>query len=115
MSTETHRFENYTPHAVTIKSITFPSVGVARVEEEQLVVGNVEGFEIRQTIYKEIVGLPPQSSAGEVHYIVSMVVAQANARSREPRTDLLSPDTGKSCLRDAKGAIVAVTGFLEWC
>lgn len=110
-------FENYTPHTIIVKpsedeQLTFPSLGVARVTEEQSVRTKINNIELRETRYKEIIGLP-ESSNGKM-YIVSIVVAQANLRSTDPRVDLICPDTGRTCLRDEKGQITAVTGFVVY-
>jgi len=115
----THRFENYTSLEITVRRndgtfVTFPSMGVASVTEQQHIVGDLDGFEVRKTTYKEIVGLPPQSEDRSVTYIVSMVVAQADAKLANPRNDLLSTDSGRSCIRGPDGRITAVTGLLEW-
>lgn len=110
-------FENYTPHTIVVKpgndeQLTFPSLGVARVTEEQSMRSKVENIELRETKYKEITGLPEPST--NKMYIVSMVVAQANLRTTSPRVDLVCPDTGRTCLRDEKGQICAVTGFVVY-
>jgi hypothetical protein len=107
-------FENYTPHEIVVRldgegSITFHSLGVARVTEQQTILTTYGGIEIRKTTYGSIVGLPELKCG--VKYIVSMVVLNANAKAEEPRTDLVGPDSGKSCIRDASGKIIAVTGF----
>lgn len=110
-------FENYTPHTIIVKvtedeQLTFPSLGVARVTEEQSVRSKVGNIELRETRYKEITGLPEPST--DKLLIVSMVVAQANLRTTNPRTDLVCPDTGRTCLRDEKGQICGVTGFVVY-
>jgi hypothetical protein len=90
----------------------FPSCGVARVEEQQTVMGRLGRYALRSVHYKEIVGLPePQP---ETYLIVSIVVAQVNARLATPRKDLIYPDSGTSCTRDTEsGQVVCVTGFLQ--
>lgn len=110
-------FENYTPHTIVVRPfndelISYPSLGVARVTEEQSVHSKVGNVEIRKTNYKEIIGLPEPST--DKMYIVSMVVAQANLRTTNPRVDLVCPDTGRTCIRDEKGQITAVTGFVVY-
>jgi len=109
---------NYTPHSIVIVDpvsgeVTrrFESEGVARVEETQRHVCTFDGVEVRCVIHGDITGLPADEKT-DVYYIVSMVVAQANARLLCPRVDLLCPDTGKSCKRDERGQIVGVTGFV---
>lgn len=111
---ETNVFENYTPHTIIVKiddqEFTFPSCGIARVTEEQAIRSKVGNIELRETKYKEITGLP--EPATNKMYIVSIVVAQANLRLTNPRSDLVCPDTGLSCIRGQNGQILAVTGFV---
>lgn len=106
-------FENYTPHTIVVQTsqetFTFPSKGSVRVLENQEKLGEYGGVELRKTNYGEIDGLPEPRNG--IKYIVSMVVIMANSKSINPREDLVSPDTGKSCIRDEKGMIKAVTGF----
>jgi hypothetical protein len=109
------KIRNYTPHTIHLhcngEQVTFPSHGVARVAEEQTVVRTTtQGYEIRKTLYKQITGLP--EPVDDTLYVVSIVVAQANARAPQPRPDLLCPDTGLSCLRDERGTITGITGFV---
>jgi hypothetical protein len=110
-------FENYTPHTIIVelpdgRQLEFKSLGIARVTEEQSIRETIEGIEVRETRYKEIIGLP--DCVKDRKCIISMVVAQANLRTMKPRTDLVCPDTGRSCLRDEKGQIRAVTGFVVY-
>lgn len=107
-------FKNYTPHEIHVQTpletFIFHSDGNARVEEEQSMIGEHGGIELRFTTYKEITGIPEPKEG--IKYIVSMVVAQANTKLTHPRNDLVCPDSGKSCLRNEKGMITAVTGFI---
>jgi hypothetical protein len=110
---------NYTPPTVTVSNgcilREFASQGVARVTERQQVIGKHGDFELRRTEYDAIVGLP-EPVEGTL-YIVSLVVLQANAHMAQPRTDLVAPDTGASCVRyddgPRKGQIHYVTGFCQ--
>jgi hypothetical protein len=116
-------FLNYTPHAINVvitdpakgetREICYLSDGVARVTEIQEIVGTHDGVELRATRYGTIEGLPdPQpDNSLTTRYIVSMLVRQVNERSPHPRSDLVSPDTDRSCIRDEKNQIKAVTGF----
>jgi hypothetical protein len=120
----TPRFLNFSPIDVTIlnvdgQKVTFPSLGAAQVEEEQVVLDeNLGGFAIRKTNYTKIKGLPPivdDREGKSLFYIVSMVVAQANALSSSPRKGLLSPDSGVSAVRGGeRNQISYVTGLLRW-
>lgn len=106
-------YRNFTPHPINVQvgdqSREFPSEGVARVSESQEVVGEHDGIELRRTTYGSIEGLPEPD--GKTKFIVSMLVHQANERAQFARADLVSPDSGKSCIRDERGNIKAVTGF----
>lgn len=107
--------KNYTPPTIVFRfqdggEVSFHSEGVARVTETQEEVGTIkEVIPLRRTSYGEIVGLPEVEE--NVLLIVSLVVRQANDLSPNPRKDLISPDTGKSCIRGDNGQIIAVTGF----
>jgi hypothetical protein len=107
-------FVIYTPHTINVQTSqgdqhAFPSQGIARVTEKQSVVGSESGIELRTTIYGEIEGLPEVKEG--VFVIVSLLVRQVNTASPNPRKDLVSPDTGASCIRE-NGVIKSVTGFL---
>ena len=104
-------FHNYTPHKINVCEREYPSEGVARVTETQEVVCLHDGIELRKTLYGAIEGLPDPDPDGKTLFIVSMVVRHINDLSVNRRTDLVSPDTGKSCIRDEKGNIKGVTGF----
>ena len=104
------RFVNLTPHKVNIITPEgvereFESEGVARIDETDFKVLRVhDGIQIRQTQYGEVVGLPEAQDG--VLYIVSFMV-----RERLPeRRDLVSPDSGKTCLRENNN--MKVRGFL---
>lgn len=120
MQDEMVTIENYLPMEVSVVDpaatsellLRLPSKGVARVEEEQRVVAKLNGIEVRETRFGEIVGLPEERAG--VYCLVSIVVAQANARLLCSRGDLLCVDTGKSAIRDEKKQITAVTGFVKY-
>lgn len=106
---------NYCPHEIKVQlsqseeTRVYPSLGSARAAEQSRHIGISGCIEIRQISYKEIIGLPePQEG---VKYIVSMVVAQINHISENPRDDLISPDTGATAIRGQNGQISIVTGF----
>jgi len=81
-----------------------PSGQVARVAATSRTVATVGEIPIVATEFGEIMGLP-EPTAG-VLYITSTLVAQAAARMG--RTDVVSPDTGPTVIRE-DGRIVAVT------
>ena len=100
---------NLTPHDIVVQKddgtrVTYPASGqVARVEIEDVIVGNIAGIPVHKGKTKEVTGIPnPQDG---VMYIVSLFVLQhAN------REDLVSPNTSDA-IRDDEGKIVAVRGW----
>lgn len=83
-------FINLTPHEVRIitdnEVLAIPPSGtVARCEQTEEVVGEIEGVRVTQLVMGELVGLPPASEG--VTYIVSHIVLQAAAQ----RHDLVKP------------------------
>ncbi len=108
-------YENYTPHNVCVRTIddkehNFPSKGSARLTESQELLGvGPNGIALRKTTYGHIEGLPEPRD--DTFIIVSILIKQANDASLNPRTDLITPDMGKTCIRE-NGIPKAVTGFL---
>ncbi len=106
---------NYCPHTIKVKlsnsieTLSYPSLGNVRVLEDVKTIGVDGCVVIRKIHYKEIMGLPEPMEG--VKYIVSIVVAQINSISQNPRKDLVSPDTGSTAIRDQNGQISFVTGF----
>jgi hypothetical protein len=100
---------NLTPHAINVRlngrDITIPPSGqVARVASSSALVAEVDGIPVYRTVFGEIEGLPaPQDG---IVLVTSTIVAQAAARLG--RTDVVSPDTGPTAIRQ-DGQIVAVT------
>jgi hypothetical protein len=104
-----------TPHTINVRNMSgvtdeiLPSGQVARVTTSQkqvalLMNGPNGGVPINKTLYGAVEGLP--EPAPDTLYLVSSLVA-----SVVKRPDVISPDTGKSAIRDADGKIIAVTGF----
>ena len=102
---------NLTPHAITIETetgerTTFqPSGTLARVSQTQQSAGRIGGFELRRNTFGDVEGIP--EATPETFYIVSAIVLSASER-----TDLIAPDTGPSAIRNERGQIEAVTGFV---
>lgn len=99
---------NLTPHDINIadeagKIIrTIPPTGVpARVQTIAVPAGNIDGVPFVETSYGKVENLPPED--GETVYIVSPFVINALPK----RKDLVRPDTGPTCVRDADGNIIA--------
>lgn len=103
---------NATPHDIVVLKgdvkVTFPKSGIiARVSSSYEELESLDGFNISHQTFGEIEGLPEETN--ETIYIVSAMVLSAN-RSRR---DLIAPDTGVTAIRDEKGHIVAVNGFVK--
>lgn len=100
--------KNFTPHPVAIQrgveTRTFPSEGIARVEQTLTLTGEVEGCPTFSTTYGVVEGLPEPEPG--TFYIVSGLVKSALAT----RTDLLQP---ADFIRDEQGRIIAARGFIK--
>lgn len=95
---------NCTPHAITLNNgESFPISGnVARVSST--FEANGKGF--FKVAYGEVTGLPDEQD--DTLYIVSSMVANATSRR-----DVIVPATGHpECIRNDKGQIVSVPGFI---
>jgi len=98
-------FINLTPHVINevVTGLSLPPSGtIARVSASNTVVDNIDGIEIYQTVYGEVIGLPePQPG---VYYIVSGAVLSACP----DRKDLLAPG---ELVRNADGQPIGCKGF----
>ena len=109
---------NLTPHAISVMNgatgevVTLPPSGtVARVSTTEVVVGSVTVIDpitgvsmavpVVDSVFGEVVGLPEEGTP----CVVSGMVASAIPG----RAGVFSPDTGKTCVRNEAGHIVAVT------
>lgn len=102
---------NATPHAIKVlrggEIITFePSEFIARVKMEKEEVGSLNGFNLSENRPGDVEGLPPENEGR--YYIVSAMVLASNKH----RTDLIAPDTGATAVRNEKGHIDYVLGFI---
>lgn len=103
------RFVNVTPHAITLNNgVVFPTSGiVARVSNT---FGNPDDDNVMDIHYGDIDGLP--EPADNTLYIVSAIVL--SAAKEKGRTDCVAPATGHpDCVRNDKGFIVSVPGFVR--
>ena len=97
---------NLTPHTLNIVKQDgtvldlAPSGKVARVTTTSVVVGEIDGIEIRKTDFGQVVDLP--DSDGSV-FVVSRLVLQASGRD-----DLVAPG---DLVRDDKGQPVGCKGL----
>lgn len=107
---------NLTPHEVVIYDpelgkqtvcVTrrIPSIGNARVSSKSVPGASIDGISFAETVFGAVEGLPEPD--GETVYIVSQMVISALPN----RADLVRPDTGPTCARDAEGKIIAVAGL----
>ena len=103
---------NLTPHPIRVRmpngdEAVFPPSGtIPRVETIEAPSAEIEGIPTVTRKLGQVAGLPsPQEG---VFYIVSSLVFEASDRS-----DLLAPDTGKTCVRDSNGNIIAVTRLIR--
>ena len=99
---------NYTPHDINIGDICLVSSGVARVDEEIMLVDEFFSCNLVIPVIKkrlgEVQGLPEYKEEC-THYVVSLMVAQALPN----RNDLLIPG---ELVRNEKGVI---TGCKSLC
>lgn len=100
-------FINLTPHEVKIIKkdgvIVIPAgEQVARCEQSEECVGELEGVPVMRLVMGELTGLPAQRPG--VTYIVSHIVLQKAAG----RQDLVKPG---ELVRDENGVIIGCRGF----
>lgn len=107
------KFINLTPHAITVLDTvgvehTFqPSGEIARVSSTQVELPQLGGFAVAKTVWGDVTGLSaPQD---DTVLIVSGLVLGHCA----DRPDVVGPDTGPTAIRNDKGHIVAVRGFVK--
>ena len=111
---------NLTPHAIVLqhsdgKQTTFPAPAkdengkqeIARVSVVSALIGNYAGADVFRSAFVEVIGLPAQEDG--TYYIVSgMVLSELNGS----RPDVIAPKTDDTAIRNEKGHVVAVTGWL---
>ena len=98
-------FINCTPHAIMLNDgrVFEPSGTIARVSSSFTDFTD----DICTVVYGDLTGVP--DAADDTLYIVSAIVLSASTRK-----DLVAPATGhKDCIRDDKGFIVSVPGFVH--
>ncbi len=99
------KFRNFTPHAINLNDGTvIESEGVARVAAS---FTDFDENNVCSQIFGKVEGLPEKEEG--VYIIVSLLVLQASDRD-----DLVAPASGHpECIRDEKGRIVSVPGFVR--
>lgn len=103
--------KNCTPHPIVVKvngieTVFQPSGIIPRVGTIETPTAEVEGIPCITQITGNVEGLPSQEPG--VFLIVSALVFGAS-----DRVDLVAPDTGKTCIRDDQGRILAVTRLIR--
>lgn len=115
---------NLTPHNIHVYNQagelqTFGASGtVARVSSMQQVLPNIEvsldegtdglgTYSVNQTVWGEVIDLP-EPAPGVVFLVSALVLGRCT-----DRPDVVGPDTGPTAIRNDKGHIVAVRGFVK--
>ena len=107
------KFVNLTPHTINVESGDLvlalePSGTIARVTSTSEVVGEVGGIPISRNTFGDVEDMP--DAVEGTFLVVSGMVLSALGGTRN---DVLAPDSGTSAIRNEKGHIVAVRGFLR--
>jgi hypothetical protein len=95
---------NVANEAGDLTQIIPPSGLVARVRTKPDYVGDIDGVPLVQTVLDYAWGLPEPEK--NVIYVASYLVAIMVKRS-----DVVSPDTGPTAIKDEDGEVVAVRNF----
>lgn len=106
--------KNLTPHAVRIvlkdgTEHVYEPTDLARVSQESVIVGEIDGVEIVKIKYGQVEGLPDPD--GETQYIVSFLTAQAAFANGRTTDDLLLT---ADLIRDDEGRIVGCRQFARY-
>ena len=102
-------FVNCTPHPIRMNDgrVFEPSGSVARVSQS---ISEFDEDGIATQSFGEVTGLP-EPKEGTVYIVSALVLGRAQA---EGRRDIVAPATGhKDCIRDEKGFILSVPGFIR--
>jgi hypothetical protein len=107
------KFINLTPHTVRIvmddNAIEFPSEGTARAQQSSVVTDSIEGIEIVELTFGDVIGLPEYSEG--VYYIVSLITAQAADRHGRRTDDLFLT---ANPVRDDEGRIIGCRNLMRY-
>ena len=104
---------NYTPHAVTVfaddgEQTTFAPVGLARASQTAVIVGEINGIQVKKMTFGAVEGLP-ETAADDEYFVVSAITAQAAEATNHPLKDRLI--TVADAVRDESGRIVGSKSF----
>ena len=106
------RIVNLTPHEVKIVDggnnvvAVFPSDGVARASQHDVLVDEINSIPVVKTEFGEVLGLPEPTEG--IVYIVSRITVEA-AQAQGRSTDDLLVTSG--AVRDSQGRIVGCRAF----
>lgn len=106
------RVVNLTPHEVTVLDDddvvikTYPSEGLARARQTNVLVGCLDGTPVVRTEFGEVTGLP-EPAEGKV-YVVSIITANAAKAHGRTTDDLLV--TSSSVYND-QGRVIGCRAF----
>jgi len=112
------KFVNLTPHEVRIfcdsgeEVVVPPSGKIFRLDEEDEVIGKVNGIEIVRRTFKVPMNVKEMFDDPEAIYIVSLPALMALKTVRKEHPELMdivticAPDTGAGAVRDEQGRIV---------
>ena len=98
---------NLTPHCINIYDVDgnevekFESMGIARADSFETVVGELNGIPVVEMSYGALIGLPDPSDG--VAYIVSMLTIQAAIQVGRTTSDLY---TTADLVRNEQGQII---------
>lgn len=106
-------FINLTPHAINVidrddqMTTTFePSGALARVSSSFAATVELDDFALNRQIFGEVENLPDPKE-GIIYIVSGMVLDRCKGRS-----DVVAPRTDNTAVRNEKGHIVAVRGFV---
>lgn len=100
---------NYTPHNINLVDsngntiVTYESNGLSRVSVSQKLVGKINDFDLFETVYGEVEGLPKEEE-GTFYIVSSIVLANSN------RNDLI---VSNDYLRSEDGRIIGCKSFTK--
>lgn len=118
-----HHLINLTAHNIVVirpdgtKINIAPSGNIARVQLQKWESGSIDSIPLwsSKVDIRHVSGIPDLSNYPDVDSVVlitSSLLAQVVRTYKGAR--VVSPDTGRSAVRDTKGNIVAVRGFVSW-
>ena len=101
---------NLTPHPIVVRGIGDekvyePSGIVPRLIVKEEPDGAIKNIPVVKRGFAGVENMPAHIE-GTIYIVSSMLLSALSER-----TDVVAPDTGKTCIRDEKGRIVAVTRF----